>query len=126
MIKTILICIVFIIVSAMTYVFLNEGHKALMTQEQFNYYVDRQIKGDTEKICEMVVKHSDAAIKECNNLNYRLEEIDRRLEKISNAILSMNQKKTCEGDNGKRVVEIKDRMGEYLGSNWYGCGWSVR
>lgn len=116
MIKTILVCLVFVVVSGVTYALLNEGHKALMTQEQFNYYVDRQIKSDTEKICEMVAKHSDAAIKECATLNHRLDDMDRRLEKISNALLSMYQRKNCEVDNGKGMVEIKDGMGERFSS----------
>ena len=111
--------VVFIV---LTYGAINLGQRTLMEQSQINYYAIKEVQAEMIQN-EASLTHLDISLKkEIDTFNYRIEEIEKRLQTISNTLLNMNQRKLCEVGNGERVVEIKNAMGKYPGTCWYGGG----
>ena len=115
----VLAIVVFVV---LTYGAINLGQKNMMGQARVNYYAIKERQAEMIQHEGSLTTMDIQLKKEIAEFTFRIEEMEKRLEKISNTLISMNQRKLCEVGNGERVVEIEDRVGKRAGTCWYGGG----
>ncbi len=120
--KRFIFVLAIVVLVVLTYGAINLGQKNIMEQAQVNYYAIKEVQAEMIQNEASLTTMDIQLKKEIAEFTFRIEEMEKRLEKISNTLISMNQRKLCEVGNGERVVEIEDRVGKRSGTCWYGGG----